>query len=81
LQDSQNKKLILEPRLVAVGPAAAYIGISATKLQSMVREGRAPTPRCIDRRRLWDRRDLDEFVNSLEYDGGDSAVRDSSWDD
>ena len=71
----------LEPRLVDVKSAAAYVGISASKLLNLVHEGRAPNPRRIDRRRLWDRHDLDQFIDELDYEGHNSGARDATWDD
>ena len=51
------------PRLLGVSEAAAYMGISETKLRSL------EIPRRImDGRRLFDRVDLDRFASDLPYE-------------
>lgn len=54
--------------------AAIYIGVSTTKLDEMVREGRMPGPKRIDGRKVWDVRDLDLAFDELPSEG-------NSWDD
>ena len=39
--------------------AAMYLGISASKFDELVRDGRMPRPKRIDTRKIWDVRDLD----------------------
>lgn len=55
--------------------AAIYVGISPSKFDEMVEDGRMPKPKTIDRRRVWDRRRLDEAFEALPDEG---AV--SPWD-
>lgn len=62
----------LPPRQIARDAAAAYVGVSATKFDEMVRDGRMPRARCIDARRLWDVRQLDVAIDALPIDGVDS---------
>jgi excisionase family DNA binding protein len=58
---------------IATGPirglnrmeAAAYIGISASKFSELVADGRMPHPKCIDGRRIWDVRELDQHFDDL----------------
>ncbi|MCW2273313.1 hypothetical protein GJ654_04275 [Rhodoblastus acidophilus] len=69
----------LAPRLIRLEAAAEYVSLSTTKFLELVKEGRAPRPRQIDRRKAWDVRDLDRFAEALPYDGG--AEADSTWDD
>lgn len=53
------------PILLPAPAAAHYIGVSETKLRDL------PIRRkVLDGKRLYDRRDLDEFVNGLSYEGG-----------
>jgi hypothetical protein len=54
--------------------AAMYIGISAGKFDELVRDGRMPTPRRIDSRKVWDVHQLDLAFDELPVEG-------NSWDD
>ena len=45
--------------------AAAYISVGLTKFDEMVKDGRMPPPRCIDSRRVWDRRELEVYFGDL----------------
>ena len=45
--------------------AAMYIGISASKFDELVRDGRMPGPKRIDGRKIWDVRDLDVAFDAL----------------
>ena len=58
--------------------AAMYVGISPGKFDQMLADGRMPTPRRIDGRKIWDIRDLDMAFDLLPRE--DSPVG-SSWDD
>ena len=51
------------PALLSERDAAAYLGISPSKLRTL----KLPR-RVLDRRRLYDRADLDSYVASLPYD-------------
>ena len=53
------------PRLLNRVQAAFYIGVSATKFDELVRDGRMPRPIRLDARVLWDRQKLDEQLNEL----------------
>jgi excisionase family DNA binding protein len=59
--------------------AAMYIGISATKFDELVRDGRMPGPKRIDGRKVWDVRDLDVAFDALPSENPQSHG--SSWDD
>lgn len=77
-----NKQLLpatLAPRGLKRHEAAAYIGVGVSKFDEMVRDGRMPQPRRIDARRVWDRRELDQFFDALPNDG-EEAEGDNPWD-
>ena len=46
--------------------AAMYIGISPTKFDELRTSGRISPPRLIDGRKVWDVRDLDNWIDSLK---------------
>lgn len=57
--------------------AARYIGISPTKFDEMVKDGRMPKPIRIDARCVWDRWRVDECFDDL--DGPRKEV--NPWDE
>ena len=59
--------------------AAIYVGVSPGKFDELVADGRMPAPRRIDRRKVWDVRDLDVAFDALPSENPHSQV--SSWDD
>lgn len=59
--------------------AAMYFGVSPTKFDEMVDDGRAPKPRRIDARKVWDVRELDLSFELLPRE--DSPATGTSWDD
>jgi predicted DNA-binding transcriptional regulator AlpA len=61
----------LPPRLLDRRASAAYVGLSATKFDELVCDGRMPKPKKIDRRRAWDIRALDSAIDALP--GGEDA--------
>ena len=56
-----------------------YIGISASKFDELVRDGRMPGPKCIDGRKIWDVRHLDLAFDSLPDDNDQRQM--NSFDD
>jgi len=70
--------LSLPPRGLSRQFASRYIGISVTKFDQLVQEGRMPVPKRIDGRKLWDRDALDVAFWALPDDGPDRA--DNPWD-
>lgn len=57
------------PAFLGEGDAAYYLGVSASKLRTL------DIPRkALGRRRLYDRRDLDTFRDTLPYEGEDEAI-------
>jgi len=69
----------LAPRFVNREQAAAYLCVSPPKFDQMVKDGRMPRPRCIDRRRVWCVRELDAKADAIPVDGGEPS--DESWSD
>ena len=68
----------LPPRLIGLDAAAAYVDLSPSKFAALVKEGRAPSPKRIDGRKLFDVRDLDRFADALPYEL--AAPEDTTWD-
>jgi predicted DNA-binding transcriptional regulator AlpA len=66
----------LPPRGLSRVQAAAYIGISPTLFDELVRDGRMPQPVRIKSRVLWDRLQLDAAFAALSDVDGD---RDDPW--
>ena len=60
--------------------AAIYVGISPSKFDQMVGDGRMPVARRIDGRKVWDLRELDLCFDDLPRDA-DTAPAGNSWDD
>lgn len=66
--------LTYAPRLLPADKAAAYLGMSATKLRTL------PIPRkVLDGKRLFDRMDLDAYASDLPYEG-EAAGDEAAWD-
>ena len=55
----------LPPRGLSRVEAATYIGISPTKFDELVGDGRMPRPKRIDARTIWDRKQLDAAFEAL----------------
>lgn len=56
---------VIEPRGLSRIEAAHYVGIGATKFDELVKRKLMPEPRCIDARKVWDRRELDAAFDDL----------------
>jgi predicted DNA-binding transcriptional regulator AlpA len=67
----------LAPRGLSRGEAAAYVGVSPSKFDELVRDGRMPPPKRIDARTIWDRLMLDEAFTALPDEGGSDT--DNPW--
>lgn len=72
----QPRVLMVPRRGLSREEAAAYVGVGLTKFDEMVAYGRMPNPKKVDRRKLWDIRQLDMAFDALDDDNGGS-----SWDD
>ncbi|MCX5579960.1 helix-turn-helix transcriptional regulator [Kaistia terrae] len=57
--------LSLPPRGLSRTMAAAYIGVSPSLFDEMVKDGRMPKPKLINSRTVWDRFGLDESFAAL----------------
>ena len=69
--------LSLPPRGLSRVQAAEYIGVSPTKFDEMVKDGRMPSPKRIDARTVWDRLQLDIAFAALPDETGRAADK---WD-
>lgn len=69
--------LSLPPRGLCREAAARYVGISPGKFDEMVSDGRMPSPKRIDTRKVWDVRKLDIAFDGLPDDGDASNPWDS----
>jgi predicted DNA-binding transcriptional regulator AlpA len=61
----------LPPRGLSRVESAEYIGVSATKFDQMVVDGRMPKPKRIDGRVVWDRLQLDMAFAALPNEGSE----------
>jgi predicted DNA-binding transcriptional regulator AlpA len=69
----------LSPRGLSRVEAAAYFGISPTLFDVLVHDGRAPRPKQINARTVWDRLQLDAAFSALPDVAG-RAKADDDWD-
>ena len=69
--------LSLPPRGVSREIAAAWMGVSATKFDQLVKDGRMPKPKRIDGRRVWDMLKLHQAFDALDED---AEVEANPWD-
>lgn len=70
-------RIVVEPRRgLRREEAARYVGISPTKFDELVRDGRMPKAKRIDGCVVWDLRRLDAAWDAL--DGGDGEA--NEWD-
>ncbi|MGU3496400.1 helix-turn-helix transcriptional regulator [Xanthobacteraceae bacterium A53D] len=65
------------PRGYSRTEAAAYVGISPTLFDTMVKDGRMPQPKRVNSRTIWDVRKLDAAFESLP---GDESADANPWD-
>lgn len=65
----------LAPRGLSRVQAAEYVGISPTKFDELVGDGRMPRPKRIDGRTVWDRVQLDAAFAALPSDDDENE-----WD-
>lgn len=63
----------LPPRGLNRVASAAYVGVGVTKFDEMVEDGRMPQPKCIDSRRVWDLRALDQAFDALPGEGTEAV--------
>lgn len=68
----------LPPRGLSRVEAAAYVGVSASLFDELVKDGRMPRPKRVNARTIWDRKRLDEAFEAIP-DGESRAA--NPWDD
>jgi predicted DNA-binding transcriptional regulator AlpA len=69
----------LAPRLISREAAAAYVNVSPTTFDAMVKAGTMPKPRRLSgRRKAWDVRTLDAAVDDLPVENSDND--NDTWD-
>lgn len=66
----------LPPLGVSRDEAAAFVGVSVSKFDQMVNDGRMPPPKRIDGRKVWDVRRLTAAFDDLPDDDAPNP-----WDD
>ena len=66
----------MAPRGLSREQCADFIGVSATKWDEMVADGRMPKPKRIDGRRVWDIRKVERAFEALD---GDHEPDDDPW--
>jgi excisionase family DNA binding protein len=67
----------LPPAAICREEAAAYVGVSPSKFDEMVKDGRMPRPKKIDTRRVWIVQRLAVALNALPDDGEPDS---NPWD-
>ena len=78
---AQDRKILpnsLPPRGLSRASAAAYIGISPTLFDAMVKDGRMPSPIRINARTIWDRFKIDDAFEELQ---GEPVSAVNPWDE
>ena len=63
----------LPPRGLSRVQSAAYVGVSPSLFDEMVKDGRMPKPMRINARTVWDRVKLDEAFAALSDEAGDGG--------
>jgi predicted DNA-binding transcriptional regulator AlpA len=66
----------VEPRGLSRAEAAAYVGVSPSMFDIMVKDRRMPQPKRINSRTVWDRRRLDEAFEELP-----DGIEHNPWDE
>jgi hypothetical protein len=60
--------------------ASMYLGVSPTKFDELVADGRMPRPRMIDARKVWDVYEMDMAFDEFPHQDSPS-IAGNSWDD
>jgi len=77
-QPGDTLPLSLAPRGLSRVQSADYVGISPSKFDELVSDGRMPMPKEIDSRTVWDRLELDIAFAALPTRRGGSGA--NPWD-
>jgi predicted DNA-binding transcriptional regulator AlpA len=67
-QRAPLRRALIQSRGLSRMAAAAYVGISPTTFDQLVKDGRMPPPKRINSRTVWDIRQLDEAFEALPSD-------------
>jgi predicted DNA-binding transcriptional regulator AlpA len=67
----------LAPRGLSREQAAAYVGVSPSLFDTLVKDGRMPSPTRINTRTVWDRIKLDAAFDALA--DADDVNTDNEW--
>jgi predicted DNA-binding transcriptional regulator AlpA len=78
MEKAKTSIIPLSPRGLSRVQAAAYIGVSPSLFDELVRDGRMPRPKRINSRTIWDRIRLDEAFEAILDDESQAA---NPWDD
>jgi hypothetical protein len=78
IEDRRGRRLLLEPLGLCREEAADFVGLSATKFEQMVADGRMPVPRQADSRVIWSRLELIEAFEALPRRAANSDA-DDPW--
>jgi predicted DNA-binding transcriptional regulator AlpA len=71
----------LAPRLISREAASAYVNVSPTTFDEMVKAGKMPRPKLLTgRRKAWDVRGLDIYIDNLPTAGA-VEINDDTWSD
>lgn len=73
-----RSKLDFQPRLLRRQNAAAYMGVSPSHFDQLVKSRVLPEPKSLKSVQVWDRNDLDRLADELPY--RDATKFDNSWD-
>ena len=74
--ERRRRRLSLEPLGLSREDAAAFVGLSATKFDQLVQDGRMPAPRQADGRVLWSRLELIDSFEALPRRAANSDCSD-----
>lgn len=72
--------VLITPRGLSRKHAASYVGVSPTLFGKLVRDGRMPKPKKINRRLVWDRSEVDAAFDELTVENTESPQVDQSME-
>lgn len=58
-----------------------YVGVSPSKFDELVKDGRMPQPRMVDARKVWDIQELDAAFDELPHAQSSPSIVTNSWAD
>lgn len=73
--------VVLPRRGLCREDAATYIGVGVSKFDEMVKDKRMPRPKRIDKRTVWDIKQLDNYFEMLPTDGQATEDNDDVYSD